>query len=96
VLALVATNGTRLRVRLLTMAVVDDLVALIVIATVYTQHVSWVPLVVAAGLFAALVALRYAPVAWRTPAAIVLGVAVWVACARRGSTRSSPASPSDW
>src|SRR4051812_31535917 len=32
----------------------------------------------AAGLFAALGALRYAPLAWRTPAAIVLGVAVWV------------------
>src|SRR4051794_35501601 len=75
VLALVAPNGTRLRVRLLTMAVVDDLVALVVIATVYTQHVSLVALVGAGGLFAALVALRYAPVAWRTPAAIVLGAA---------------------
>src|SRR4051794_35583983 len=84
VLALVAPNGTRVRVRLLTMAVVDDLVALVVIATVYTEHVSWVPLVVAAGLFAALVALRYAPVAWRTPAAIVLGVAVWVAVRASG------------
>ena len=35
---------TRLRVRLLTLAVVDDLVALIVIATAYTEHVSLVPL----------------------------------------------------
>ena len=40
VLALVAPGGTRLRVRLLTLAVVDDLVALLVIATVYTEHVS--------------------------------------------------------
>jgi len=70
-LALVAPNGTRLRVRLLTMAVVDDLVALVVIAAVYTEHVPWMPLVVAASLFAALAALRYAPVAWRTAAAIV-------------------------
>jgi len=84
VLALVAPNGTRLRVRLLTIAVVDDLVALVVIATVYTEHVSITPLVVAAGLFAALVALRYAPLAWRTPAAIVLGVAVWVAVRASG------------
>src|SRR3954468_19292178 len=84
VLALVAPNGTRLRVRLLTMAVVDDLVALVVIATVYTEHVSLVPLVVAAGLFAALVALRYAPLAWRTPLAVVLGVAVWVAVRASG------------
>jgi len=44
VLALVAPNGTRRRVRLLTMAVVDDLVALVVIATLYTDHVSLVPL----------------------------------------------------
>ena len=40
VLALVAPGGTRLRVRLLTLAVVDDLVALVVIATVYTEHLS--------------------------------------------------------
>ena len=38
VLALVAPGGTRLRVRLLTLAVVDDLVALVVIATVYTEQ----------------------------------------------------------
>jgi Na+/H+ antiporter NhaA len=84
VLALVAPNGTRLRVRLLTIAVVDDLVALAVIATVYTEHVSLMPLLVAAGLFTGLVALRYAPLAWRTPMAIVLGVAVWVAVRASG------------
>src|SRR3954471_2197077 len=78
VLALVAPNGTRLRVRLLTIAVIDDLVALVVIATVYTEHVSLVPLAVASGLFAALVALRFAPLAWRAPVAVVLGVGVWV------------------
>src|SRR5947208_4890371 len=46
VLALVAPGGTRLRVRLLTIAVFDDLVALVVIATVYTSRVSVVPLLV--------------------------------------------------
>ena len=56
VLALVAPGGTRLRVRLLTIAVVDDLVALVVIATAYTEDVALVPLAVAAGLFAALIA----------------------------------------
>ena len=75
VLALVAPGGTRLRVRLLTLAVVDDLVALLVIATVYTEHVDFVPLAVAAGLFCMLLALRYAPIAWRGPAAVILGVA---------------------
>ena len=74
VLALLAPGGTRLRVTLLTVVVVDDLVALIVIATVYTDHVSFVPLVVAVGLFCLLLALRYAPAGWRRPAAAVLGV----------------------
>jgi Na+/H+ antiporter NhaA len=39
VLALVAPNGTRVRVQLLTLAIVDDLVALMIIAVVYTEHV---------------------------------------------------------
>ena len=61
VLALLAPGATRLRSTLLTLAVFDDLVALIVIATVYTEHVSLVPLAVAVGLFALLAALRFAP-----------------------------------
>src|SRR5215211_3587006 len=84
VLALVAPGGTRLRVFLLTLAVVDDLVALMVIATVYTNHVSFVPLVVALGLFCALIALRYAPIGWRRQAAAVLGVGVWIALYESG------------
>jgi Na+/H+ antiporter NhaA len=84
VLALVAPGGTRLRVRLLTLVVIDDLVALLVIATVYTEHVSFVPLAIAVALFGMLVALRYAPIAWRRPAAVVLGVAVWVALFESG------------
>jgi Na+/H+ antiporter NhaA len=84
VLALFAPGGTRLRVALLTLAVVDDLVALLVIATVYTDHVSLVPLAVAVAIFGALFALRYAPVEWRRQAAVVLGVAVWVALYESG------------
>jgi Na+/H+ antiporter NhaA len=84
VLALVAPGGTRLRVWLLTLAVVDDLVALVVIATAYTEDVSLVPLAVAAGLFAMLFALRFAPAAWRARAAAVLGVAVWFALLKSG------------
>jgi len=84
VLALVAPRGTRLRVRLLTLAVFDDLVALVVIATVYTSHVSVLPLVVAIGLFAAIVALRYAPQEWRVHPAAVLGAAFWVALYKSG------------
>jgi Na+/H+ antiporter NhaA len=84
VLALVAPGGTRLRVALLTLAVFDDLVALVVIATVYTDHLSILPLAIAVGLFGVLLALRYAPSAWRRQAAAVLGVAVWVALLESG------------
>jgi Na+/H+ antiporter NhaA len=83
-LALLAPGGTRLRVRLLTAAVVDDLVALLVIATVYTDDLSLVPLAVAVGVFCLLVALRYAPAELRRPAAVVLGVAGWVALFESG------------
>ncbi len=83
-LALVAPGGTRLRVRLLTIAIFDDLVALLVIAAVYTDDVSFVPLAVAAGLFCVLLALRYAPIAWRGQAAVILGVAIWVALFESG------------
>ena len=84
VLALVAPGATRLRLRLLTLVVVDDLVALVVIATVYSDHVSLGPLALAVGFFGFLLALRYAPVAWRAPAAAVVGVAVWVALFESG------------
>jgi Na+/H+ antiporter NhaA len=84
VLALVAPGATRLRVRLLTIVVIDDLVALLVIATVYTDHVDVVALAVALGLFGAMLALRYAPIAWRPPTAVVLGVAMWVALHESG------------
>src|SRR5439155_9385299 len=50
----------------------------------YTGHVSLVPLAAAAGLFAVLVALRYAPVAWPTAAVVLLGAAMWVALFKSG------------
>src|SRR5947209_14584698 len=60
--ALVAPRtAIRVRVFMLTLAVVDDLAALVVIATVYTRHVSVVALSIAIVLFGALVALRYVP-----------------------------------
>ena len=83
-LGLLAARATRLRVRLLTWAVVDDFVALIVIATAYTEHIEAVPLAVAAGLFVTLFALRFAPPEWRLRVAAVVGVAVWVALLKSG------------
>ena len=84
VLALVARQGTRLRVRLLTITVVDDLVALLVIATVYTEQLEPVPLVIAVGIFVALAALRYVPIAYRRSLAFVVGVGLWVALLKSG------------
>jgi len=84
VLGLVAPSGTRLRVRLLTLAVIDDLVALVIIATVYTDHVSIVPLAIAVALFGVLLSLRYTPFPWRGQVAALLGVAIWVALFESG------------
>ena len=75
--------ATRLRVFLLTLAVVDDLCALIVIAVFYTDDVNLTALAVAVGLFAVLLALRYAP-AWRRPVSIALAIAIWVAMHESG------------
>jgi Na+/H+ antiporter NhaA len=84
VLALVAPRATRLRVRLLTLVVFDDLVALLVIATVYSDAIDAVALAVAVALLGALAALRYAPVAWRPPLATLAAVAMWVALHESG------------
>jgi Na+/H+ antiporter NhaA len=75
--------ATRLRVFLLTLAVVDDLGALLVIATVYTAHVSVTALAVAVVLFAALLALRYVPLA-RGPLSVAIAVGVWIAMLKSG------------
>jgi Na+/H+ antiporter NhaA len=84
VLALVAPGGTRLRVRLLTLAVFDDLVALVVIAVAYTDHVDMTALLIALAIFGGLIALRGAPAVGRLQAAAVLGVALWVALYESG------------
>ena len=76
-------TGTRIRVFLLTLAVADDLAALVVIATVYTTHVSVLALGIALALFGALVALRYAPFG-RAAISVGLAVAIWVAMFKSG------------
>jgi Na+/H+ antiporter NhaA len=83
-LALLTPRGaTRLRVFLLTLAVVDDLGALLVIAIAYTTQLSLPALAVAIGLFGLLVALRYAP-AWRRQVSVAVGLALWVAMFKSG------------
>jgi Na+/H+ antiporter NhaA len=75
--------ATRLRVFLLTLAVVDDLCALVVIALVYTTHVSVVALAVALAFVGVLLVLRYAPVRLR-PLSFVAALGLWVAMFESG------------
>src|SRR3954451_20457264 len=85
--ALVLISGgraVRLRVFLLTLLVVDDLIALAVIGFFYTEHINVVALLVAVGLAGLLTALRSAPEGWRAPAATVTGIALWAALFQSG------------
>jgi Na+/H+ antiporter NhaA len=75
--------ATRTRVFLLSLAVVDDLCALLVIAIFYTERVSLTALAVAVAFFGVLLALRYAP-AWRRPVSIAVAVGLWVALFESG------------
>lgn len=68
----------RLRIFLLTLAVVDDVGALAVIALFYTDDLAVGPLVVAVVLLAALALVRRLP-ALRGPVYAVLGFALWIA-----------------
>jgi Na+/H+ antiporter NhaA len=68
----------RLRAYLLTVAVVDDIVALLVIAIAYSGSVSVVPLLVAFGLFGCILLVRAADFHFG-PVYFLLGTAVWVA-----------------
>ena len=73
----------RLRAFMLTVAVVDDLVAVIVIATVYTESLHIVPLVVAVALFGGLVVAR----SLGNRAGIIcatFGMAAWVGLLKSG------------
>ena len=78
-LALVGSGlPDRLRAYLLTVAVVDDIVALLVIAIAYSGSISVVPLLVAFGLFGCILLVRAADI-HLGPVYFVLGTAVWVA-----------------
>ena len=68
----------RLRLFLITLAVVDDIGALSVIALFYSDAIEIVPLLVAAVLIAGIALVRYLP-AGRGPAYAVTGFALWVA-----------------
>ena len=73
----------RLRAFMLTVSVVDDLLALLVIATVYTTGLRVVPLLVAVALLAAITVAAYARIA-RGFVYAVLGVVAWIALTKSG------------
>src|SRR6478609_3879311 len=86
-LGLIALVGTglpnRLRAFLLTVAVVDDVVALLVIAIAYSSSISVVALMVAIGLFGCILVIRSFDIHFG-PVYFVMGTAVWVAFYKSG------------
>ncbi len=68
----------RLRIFLLTLAVVDDVGALCVIALFYSDRIQVVPLAISVVLLVAIALVRFLPAA-RGPAYAVLAFALWVA-----------------
>ncbi|HET9117250.1 MAG TPA: Na+/H+ antiporter NhaA, partial [Pseudonocardiaceae bacterium] len=66
------------RVFLLTVSVVDDVVALVVIATVYSGHVMLRPLVIALAIFGVILLVRASRIR-RGLIYVLLGAAAWVA-----------------
>jgi Na+/H+ antiporter NhaA len=73
----------RVRAFLLSVAVVDDLVSLVVIGTAYSQEVRLVPLAVAAGVFAVVLVVRRAGVRVGLVYAL-LGITAWGAVLKSG------------
>jgi Na+/H+ antiporter NhaA len=73
----------RLRAFLLTVAVVDDIAALLVIAIYYSSSISVVALVIALGLFGCILLIRAARIHFG-PVYFLFGTAVWVALFKSG------------
>lgn len=73
----------RLRLFLLTLAIVDDVGAIAVLGLFYTKHVSVTGLVIAFVLVVALGLLRWLRV-WRLSPYVMVGIALWVAVSASG------------
>jgi Na+/H+ antiporter NhaA len=83
-LALVGSGfPNRLRAYLLTVSVVDDVTALLVIAFVYSGTISVVPLVVGLAFFGCILLIRAADIHFG-PIYFLVGTAVWVAFYKSG------------
>jgi Na+/H+ antiporter NhaA len=73
----------RLRAFMLTVVVIDDVVALVVIATVYSEHVAITALLVAMGIVGGILVVRAAGVGTGL-VYLALGIAAWVALFKSG------------
>jgi Na+/H+ antiporter NhaA len=86
-LGLLALAGGRMAYRaralMLTLVIVDDVAALLVIAVFYTTGVSVTALAIAALLFLGVLVLKRVRV-WRGPAYVVLGFGIWLAMHESG------------
>ena len=75
----------RLRAFLLALAVLDDLIAILIIAIYFTSSVRWLPLVIAVPLVVSFALISRVRQRWWTVVLlVVLGVAVWVLVALSG------------
>jgi Na+/H+ antiporter NhaA len=84
ILALVGRRwSARVRVFLLTLVIVDDVGALLVIAFAYTAGLSLIPLLIAIGLFGLVLVLRYLGLR-RGQVYLLLGVGLWLALFHSG------------
>ncbi|MFD5123610.1 Na+/H+ antiporter NhaA [Streptomyces sp. NPDC058385] len=72
-----------LRTFLLTMSIVNDVVALAVIAFAYSSSISWLALLIAVVIFAAILGIRHAGVRHSVPY-VVLALGLWVALLESG------------
>jgi Na+/H+ antiporter NhaA len=76
-------SATRMRVFLLSLAVVDDLAGLLVLSIAYTHHVDVLALVAAIVQYGLLISLRWLPVP-RRAFSIALGIGIWFAMFESG------------
>ena len=83
ILTLVGGATPRVRTFLLTLVIVDDIVALLVIALAYTDDLSWGALAVAVALFGVVLVMRPAGVRHGVPYFLV-GLAMWIATLASG------------
>jgi Na+/H+ antiporter NhaA len=74
----------RLRAFMLTVVVVDDIVALLVIATVYTKHLRWMPLLIAIALFGCVLVIHRLKVPHHMQLFALFGVVIWLAVFKSG------------